>query len=44
MESIRKFPDQEAFKTMVDGAGFKLSDYENLSFGIAAIHTGYKPL
>ena len=44
VESIRKFPDQEAFKTMIEDSGCKLADYENLSFGIAAIHSGYKPL
>lgn len=44
VESIRKFPDQETFKQMIEDGGFKLVDYDNLSGGIAAIHTGYKPL
>ncbi|KAH9400489.1 Coq5p [Tyrophagus putrescentiae] len=44
VESIRKFPDQETFKAMIEEGGFKLVDYDNLSCGIAAIHSGYKPL
>ena len=42
VESIRKFPDQEDFKDMITGVGFKLVHYENLTNGIACIHTGYK--
>lgn len=44
VESIRKFPDQETFKQMILDGGFKLVDYENLSCGIAAIHSGYKSM
>ena len=42
VESIRKFPDQDDFANMIRESGFKLVDYENLTNGIAAIHTGYK--
>jgi len=42
VESIRKFPDQEKFKNMIDEAGFKNTKYQNLSFGTAAIHSGIK--
>ncbi len=42
VESIRKFPSQEMFKKMIEQAGFKNASYQNLSFGAAAIHVGYK--
>lgn len=42
VESIRKFPDQESFAQMLKDAGFKCVTYENLSSGIAAIHSGLK--
>ena len=42
VESIRKFPSQEAFKKMIGEAGFKNTSYQNLSFGAAAIHVGEK--
>lgn len=42
VESIRKFPDQETFKTIIQRAGFRFVNYENLSFGVTAIHSGYK--
>lgn len=41
-ESIRKFPDQEAFLGMIREAGFRNAGYRNLSAGIAAIHWGYR--
>ncbi|MHB8483258.1 MAG: methyl-plastoquinone biosynthesis methyltransferase MpqE [Nitrospiria bacterium] len=41
--SIRNFPDQETFKSMIEEAGFKRASYTNLTGGIVAIHTGYKP-
>ncbi|KAH7725362.1 ubiquinone biosynthesis methyltransferase [Aphelenchoides avenae] len=43
VESIRMFPDQEAFATMIRDAGFTNISYENLSVGICAIHTATKP-
>ncbi|MBN8828275.1 MAG: bifunctional demethylmenaquinone methyltransferase/2-methoxy-6-polyprenyl-1,4-benzoquinol methylase UbiE [Sphingobacteriia bacterium] len=42
VESIRKFPSQKQFANMMITNNFKKVDYENLSFGIAAIHSGYK--
>ncbi len=41
-ESISLFPDQVSFKRMIIDAGFKFTDYKNLSGGIAAIHHGVK--
>jgi len=42
VESIRQFPDQETFLSMVQHAGFKNTSYRNLSLGIAALHSGWK--
>lgn len=42
VESIRKFPDQDRFKKMIEEAGFKNVSYQNLTFGTAAIHCGVK--
>lgn len=42
VESIRKFPDQEQFATMIRAAGFEQAKYRNLSMGIAALHSGWK--
>ncbi|XP_022108466.1 2-methoxy-6-polyprenyl-1,4-benzoquinol methylase, mitochondrial-like [Acanthaster planci] len=42
VESIRQFPNQEEFAEMIQDAGFSMVTYENLSFGIAAIHSGFK--
>ncbi|XP_050091870.1 2-methoxy-6-polyprenyl-1,4-benzoquinol methylase, mitochondrial [Anopheles aquasalis] len=42
VESIRKFPLQDDFKTMIENAGFKCVEYENLTFGVVAIHSGFK--
>jgi demethylmenaquinone methyltransferase/2-methoxy-6-polyprenyl-1,4-benzoquinol methylase len=42
VESIRQFPDQEAFLSMVKAAGFENASYRNLSLGIAALHSGWK--
>lgn len=42
VESIRKFPDQDKFKKMIETVGFKNVSYKNLSFGAAAIHIGHK--
>jgi demethylmenaquinone methyltransferase/2-methoxy-6-polyprenyl-1,4-benzoquinol methylase len=42
VESIRKFPDQDSFATMVGDAGFEQVRYRNLTGGIAAIHSGWK--
>ena len=42
VESIRKFPDQEMFASMIREAGFDMVKYRNLSMGIAALHSGWK--
>jgi demethylmenaquinone methyltransferase/2-methoxy-6-polyprenyl-1,4-benzoquinol methylase len=42
VESIRRFPDQKAFQTLIEQAGFRDVSYRNLSLGIAAIHVGTK--
>lgn len=42
VESIRRFPDQEAFSAMIRAAGFERVGYRNLSMGIAALHSGWK--
>jgi demethylmenaquinone methyltransferase / 2-methoxy-6-polyprenyl-1,4-benzoquinol methylase len=42
VESIRKFPDQEAFAAMIGKAGFGQVKYRNLTMGIAALHSGWK--
>ncbi|KAJ9631829.1 2-hexaprenyl-6-methoxy-1,4-benzoquinone methyltransferase [Taxawa tesnikishii (nom. ined.)] len=49
VESIEKFPSQEAWRDMIRQAGFLIpkgpdgEGYENLTNGIAAIHKGIKP-
>ena len=42
VESIRKFPDQETFKTMIQEAGFEQVSYQNLTGGVAAIHSAWR--
>ena len=42
VESIRKFPKQEAFKVLIETAGFERVYYRNLTGGIAAIHSGWR--
>jgi demethylmenaquinone methyltransferase/2-methoxy-6-polyprenyl-1,4-benzoquinol methylase len=36
------FPDQETLADMLRGAGLSRVGYENLSGGIAAIHSGWR--
>lgn len=43
VESIRKFPHQNALKHRLRDAGFARATYRNLSAGIVAIHQGLKP-
>lgn len=45
VESIEKFPSQEAFRDMIVDAGFVVGGkgYEDLTGGVAAIHKGMKP-
>jgi demethylmenaquinone methyltransferase/2-methoxy-6-polyprenyl-1,4-benzoquinol methylase len=42
VESIRRFPKQEAFAGLIRDAGFARVTYRNLTGGIAAIHAGWK--
>ena len=44
IESIRRFPDQEEMKTLIESAGFRDVSYKNFSFGIACLHMGVKEL
>jgi demethylmenaquinone methyltransferase/2-methoxy-6-polyprenyl-1,4-benzoquinol methylase len=41
-ESIRKHPAQEELLTMLQATGFEHTSYQNLTFGICAIHKGFK--
>ncbi|HHK74447.1 MAG TPA: bifunctional demethylmenaquinone methyltransferase/2-methoxy-6-polyprenyl-1,4-benzoquinol methylase UbiE [Rhizobiales bacterium] len=43
IESIRRFPGQNAVRTLLEEAGLEKVSYTNLSFGIACIHCGVKP-
>ena len=42
VESIRRFPDQETFAGLLEDAGLQSVDYEDLTGGIVAIHSGFK--
>ncbi len=41
-ESIRRFPDQETFRQMISDAGLEQVTYQNLSGGIATIHSAWR--
>jgi demethylmenaquinone methyltransferase/2-methoxy-6-polyprenyl-1,4-benzoquinol methylase len=41
-ESIRRHPDQQTLKSMMELAGFERCDYFNLTAGIVALHVGYR--
>jgi demethylmenaquinone methyltransferase/2-methoxy-6-polyprenyl-1,4-benzoquinol methylase len=41
-ESIRKHPDQETLKAMMQSAGFERCEYFNLTAGIVAVHVGFR--
>jgi len=41
VESIRRFPDQEAFLAMIRAAGFGRAGFRNFSAGVAALHYGW---
>uniref|UniRef100_A0A0G4GU51 2-methoxy-6-polyprenyl-1,4-benzoquinol methylase, mitochondrial n=1 Tax=Chromera velia CCMP2878 TaxID=1169474 RepID=A0A0G4GU51_9ALVE len=43
VESIRKFPSQNDFAQMIWDAGFRHVRYSNMTFGVVAIHSGFKP-
>lgn len=42
VESIRKFPNQRDFATMISEAGFSRVTFTNYTGGIAALHSGWK--
>ncbi|TVY59117.1 2-methoxy-6-polyprenyl-1,4-benzoquinol methylase, mitochondrial [Lachnellula cervina] len=46
VESIEQFPKQEEFRDMIKEAGFVVpgKGWEDLTFGVAAIHKGVKPV
>jgi demethylmenaquinone methyltransferase/2-methoxy-6-polyprenyl-1,4-benzoquinol methylase len=41
-ESIRRHPDQETLKAMMERQGFERCEYHNLAAGIVALHVGYR--
>lgn len=42
VESIRNFPKQREFERMIRQAGFTQVRHENYTFGIVAVHSGFK--
>ena len=42
VESIRKFPRPPAFADMIRGAGFARVNWQTLSGGIVALHSGWR--
>ena len=42
VESIERFPPQDAFAAMIRDAGFERVSYRNLTGGVAAMHSGWK--
>ncbi len=42
VESIRRFPPQQKLADMMQDAGFEQVSWRNLSYGIAAIHSGWR--
>ena len=42
VESIRKFPNPERFKLMIEDAGVRRASYTRLTGGVEAIHSGWK--
>ena len=43
VESIARFPDQQALQAEIETAGFAEVWYRNLSFGIACVHIAVRP-
>lgn len=41
VESIRRFPDQKTFLSMIEAAGFRRAGYTNFTGGVAALHHGW---
>ncbi|PCI33165.1 MAG: bifunctional demethylmenaquinone methyltransferase/2-methoxy-6-polyprenyl-1,4-benzoquinol methylase UbiE [Alphaproteobacteria bacterium] len=42
VESIRQFPTQDKFKSMISEAGFSRVTYRNMTGGVVALHSGWK--
>ncbi len=42
VESIRKFPNPERFRSMIEDAGFRRASFTRLTGGVVAIHSGWK--
>ena len=42
VESIRQFPKQKEFASLIEDAGFKCVTYTNLTGGMVAVHSGFK--
>ena len=42
VESIRKFPPSHEFQEMIEDAGFSHVTHERLTFGVVAIHSGFR--
>ena len=42
VESIRRFPEQERFSSMIREAGFGQVKHRNMTAGVAAMHSGWK--
>ncbi len=42
VESIRRFPNQKRFANLICEAGFTRVNWRNLSFGIVALHSGWR--
>ena len=43
-ESIRMHPDQETLKKMMENVGLERVEYFNMTFGVVALHRGFKKL
>jgi ubiquinone/menaquinone biosynthesis C-methylase UbiE len=42
VESIRRFPKQQELLEMLQGGGFRFCSYTNFTFGVVAVHSGFK--
>eukprot|EP01040_Poterioochromonas_malhamensis_P010621 gene10621-11565_t len=42
VESIRRFPKQEELLKMLSNEGFSCCNYVNFTFGVVAVHSGFK--
>ena len=42
VESIRKFPQPQAFAKMIATAGFRRVSFTSMTAGVVALHSGWK--